>query len=74
MGERDISDIDCILYEGGGDAHVHPTWLFVSQHIDFERKVEGYAFKFDAPSIVKAEGEAEAFNAINGRRKGSSIH
>ena len=74
MGERDISDIDCILYEGGGDAHVHPTRLFVSQHIDFERKVEGYAFKFDAPSIMKAKGEAEAFNAINGRRKGSSIH
>ena len=74
MGERDISDIDCILYEGGGDAHVHPTRLFVSQHIDFERKVEGYAFKFDAPSIMKAKGEAEAFNAINRGRKGSRIH
>ena len=74
MGERDISNIECILYEGGRYAHVHTAWLFVSQHIDFERKVEGYAFKFDAASIVKAESKAEAFNAINRGRKGSRIH
>ena len=74
MGERDISGVEYILYEGGRYADVHTARLFVSQHIYFERKVEGYTVKFNETSIMKAEGKAQAFNTINGGRKGSGIH
>ena len=69
MGKRDISGVECILYEGGGYTYVHSSQLFVSQHIDFERKVEGYTFKFNEASIMKAEGKAQALIRSMGGEK-----